>query len=960
MVLEAIFAKVVPAGLSKAVGWLSEGARQKINDARAARHLDADEPSLTELARTLERLQPDEAAAITAYIASPEVANLIYQIATKQLLRSHGDDAGSHEARIRSELKIGIHLALPGHEANDDLTDALLRVLTIGVQQNFELITPDDQAGISPQSRAAMVRSAADMTTTAGINLTVLSQLTDLTAIHKFELEYRTAVATLNSKMRLPHAGTSRQVPFEELFVQPTIDSVLFEHREFEEQSHDVSLADIMSITQRVIMLGDPGGGKTTSTSQLLYQIASGRAQQVVATVPFWITLRDYAPRFDSGVSIVEYLEEQCRTIYSISPPENAIEYMLLNGRAIVFFDGLDELLDTSDRQKIVAAVEGFATRYATASVVVTSRRIGYIEAALDDTMFVQLQLGPFTADQIETYAAKWFSLDDSIEPSRRETITQAFMTDSAFVRDLTSNPLMLSLMCGIYAFENYIPRNRPDVYERCSLLLFEKWDKQRGIGGEVSFDAHVQSAMRSIAFSLFSSRGSEKGLSRHQLIDHVKAYLLKKRFDNEEEAEQAATEFIDFCKGRAWVLTELGADAYGFTHGTFLEFFAASHIVRLHPNSDALMDILYDHLRKSEWDVVAQLALQILGKNVDDGADNFLDVLIDRALGEEDARVRTNLFGFAARALKFIVPRPPVLRKMVDSAVDAHCDERADYEGIHELPRSTAVGQLVSVSAENRPLVGKYLIDRILSRLEVDAGDERALALGWYLEAHGSRSAALSLGDSEYWNARSDEFHPDLEPYLEIQGHLHPWAASILVALGTLRAATMIVEQGPRSLFDLNVAGTLLVAPLAYHILNTRDDHALPDDVISEIYRTLMAQPRPWFDSSEEFDVMSYDVRFRARRGFAAAQIDAFAAANLCFLAVAELEVIHSEQRAKRESERADRRHPSPFPTLTRQEVLDRWQESVRAMEGLELPQECLDLVHRWSTGDIDFVERI
>ena len=89
----------------------------------------------------------------------------------------------------------------------------------------------------------------------------------------------------------------------------------------------------------------------------------------------------------------------------------------------------------------------------------------------------------------------------------------------------------MLSLMCGIYSSENYIPRNRPDVYEKCALLLFEKWDKQRGINSPLSFDAHVQAAMRSLALWLYPQQASQQGLPRDRLIAFMKAHLFIKCF---------------------------------------------------------------------------------------------------------------------------------------------------------------------------------------------------------------------------------------------------------------------------------------------------------------------------------------------------------------------------------------------------------------------------------------------
>jgi predicted NACHT family NTPase len=461
-------------------------------------------------------------------------------------------------------------------------------------------------------------------------------------------------VQGLHATMRLPHAGTTRQVPYDQLFVALKVSPP----REKDSQKVEpTSIENVLEHASHVVVLGNPGGGKSIQSDKLTFDIASGKINVFVNRAPFRVVLKDYASAVCGAdrTSLAEYLTSLCRSPYHIEPPESAIEYMLLNDRAVVILDGLDELLDTSLRREVVQAVEGFAHRYPTCPMVVTSRRIGYDEAPLNEYMFIKLELGEFDVVQVEEYVERWFALDDSLSPSRREQLGNAFMKDSAFVSDLRTNPLLLSLMCGIYASENYIPRNRPDVYEKCALLLFDRWDRQRGIVSPLPFDAHVQSAMRSLALYMFTKHSTEEGISRSRLIEYMRDYLREKRFDSDEAAENAATEFIEFCKGRAWVLTDVGSDTYGFTHRTFLEYFAASQLVRLNPDPGALLKSLIPHLRIESWDVVAQLALQILGRTVEDGADNFLQLLLDAA-SVDKAPAKLNLISFACRALEFIV----------------------------------------------------------------------------------------------------------------------------------------------------------------------------------------------------------------------------------------------------------------------------------------------------------------
>jgi predicted NACHT family NTPase len=100
------------------------------------------------------------------------------------------------------------------------------------------------------------------------------------------------------------------------------------------------------------------------------------------------VTLRDYAASDPPERSVAGHIEHTLETFYQCPAPPGLVDLLLLTGRAVVIFDGLDELLDTSRRADVTTRVERFCAEYPLAPVLVISRQVGYDQARLDDSHF--------------------------------------------------------------------------------------------------------------------------------------------------------------------------------------------------------------------------------------------------------------------------------------------------------------------------------------------------------------------------------------------------------------------------------------------------------------------------------------------------------------------------------------------------------------------------------------------
>ena len=170
-------------------------------------------------------------------------------------------------------------------------------------------------------------------------------------------------------------------------------------------------------------------------------------------------------------------------------------------------------------------------------------------------------------------------------------------------------------------------------------------------------------------------TRGQEEPtVTEPELLRETSAFLYDQGFEDGDEAFDAAQEFITFCRNRAWVFSDAGSTAdgqrlYAFTHRTFLEYFAAAHLAAVCDSPEGLARELAPRIARQEWEVVAELAVQIKSSNSDRGLQRIYAVL----LGDDSRSIqdRSNILQFLARCTRFIELPPRTARDLTRAALD-------------------------------------------------------------------------------------------------------------------------------------------------------------------------------------------------------------------------------------------------------------------------------------------------
>ncbi|AKB29043.1 hypothetical protein MSSIT_2324 [Methanosarcina siciliae T4/M] len=686
-----------------------------------------------------EELPEIDSKSICEFFTSPEVESIVLQIYAYQFSSSVFNESNSksiEEIREEFNLVLSLYFGID-KEKNSKLMSQIFMILIAGCEETLNKWTNEGKLSAHEAESKYRFKAICGILQTVNKNIELLSGKTkpNIHEIHKFVEKYRSIVGKRCERIRSASYNSKQRVPINDIYVCPDFiveGSTKVTNRPLRGETRlrfacgkeIINLNQLLSHVFRIVLLGDPGAGKTTFVQKISHELITRYSERIFSgtcVTPTIVVLRDFQVKnFEKGISILDFIAEEANSNYQIPVPKYTFEYLLLNGHMLLIFDGLDELLDIKYREKIVDEVESFCTLYPSVPVIVTSRKVGYEQAPLRDDMFKTIELAPFNVEKINEYVTKWFALDDDLTNEEKNSKSESFMRESQIASDIRSNSLMLSLMCSIYLEENYIPENRPKVYQKCSEMLFEKWDGHRGISSNTLIpNAKIKPLIAYLAHYIFtkeSIESSQEGVTEKELIEICSEYLFDTIYEDIDEAERAAEDFIDFCRGRAWVFTDIGTkngeNSYQFTHRTFLEYFTAYWIVRKYPIEE-ICEILLPKICKREWDTVAQLVFQIKYESAEDGDTLFKELIKKSRIVKNEERF--NLMDFASKCLKFIIPRPQITREIVTECFNMSVNSGLELIEVlknHKKELGNETYELSSIEYHPIDEIGEYVMN--------------------------------------------------------------------------------------------------------------------------------------------------------------------------------------------------------------------------------------------------------
>ncbi|MBE1875480.1 NACHT domain-containing protein [Myceligenerans pegani] len=480
---------------------------------------------------------------------------------------------------------------------------------------------------------------------------------------------YSTRLAEYTSIISIPSLDSERRVPISSIYVEPALS---VEDQRSAASARSADPQSLILSRSRSVILGNPGGGKSTLLRATINRMATKRASGDSGRVPFLIPLAAFSRRRGelADSSILGFLANHLTTLGLADFTKDVLRYLCATGQVVVFFDGLDEVLELADRSDIRDAIEIFAHTYEASTTVVTSRTIGYDEAPLP-SVYQRIRIREMDDSRIQKFVHRFF-LQGSGAGDDSEQLAQEFLHDSSAVRDLRTNPLMLGLLCLLYEAGRTIPKNLAELYSDCARLLFTQWDSRRGIRIDFAEASTAEDAISAIALRVFLD-GQEE-VSRDWLEGELVDFYRSEQDDNFGRAIRFAESVIDLWKGRKWLLVLAGVrdgrEYYKFSHRTFMEYFAAQRMAFNSVTADGLWGDIRGLVIARAGTVYCLLAVQLHSRHRRGSGDRLGELLIGE-LSNLDAQERWNLVAFISDALPLLKIQPETKKRLAYSVIE-------------------------------------------------------------------------------------------------------------------------------------------------------------------------------------------------------------------------------------------------------------------------------------------------
>ena len=352
----------------------------------------------------------------------------------------------------------------------------------------------------------------------------------------------------------------------------------------------EITLLEAFAVTEErscrgIVILGDPGSGKTTHLKRvLLFCIRQGPQYLGLpdGMVPVFLPLRELG---STGEGLDRFIQAQLDKPHLSTPADFGRE-MLDRGNLLILLDGLDEVADPGQRKQVSRWIENALKAYPDCRFVVTSRFAGYTPEARLDARFLDMHIRPLTKPQADAFIRSWYGLVErwrhgdpdqaaiAAEENADDLIRRLSAPEfrSARVFELTRNPLLLTNICLVHIERGNLPHTRIALYEVCTAILLQLWREAAGI--QVTLPARKSIRVLQKAAHWMHQEEQRTRATAEELAPVIAPTLKSVQWEG-----GSAADYLRTIRDESGILTGWDQEHYGFMHLGFQEYLTAREI---------------------------------------------------------------------------------------------------------------------------------------------------------------------------------------------------------------------------------------------------------------------------------------------------------------------------------------------------------------------------------------------
>ena len=429
---------------------------------------------------------------------------------------------------------------------------------------------------------------------------------------------------------------------------------------------------------QRLVLLGDPGSGKSTFVNfvalcmageilgrkdfhlELLRAPLPGEKKEhrlaakedaepqpwdQGVLLPVRVVLRDFAAR-----GLPEVGEEATAAHLwdfiavelgrgTLGKYEPELERELREEGGLVLLDGLDEVPEAERRRmQIRQAVEGFTAEFPRCRFLVTSRTYAYRSQKWRLREFSEAVLAPFSGSQVRLFVDRWYAhvarrrgQDESDAQGRAEKLKRAIFAGDR-LRPLAERPLLLTLMASLHAWRGgSLPDERVVLYADAVELLLDSWERQRVVTDRAGQPLLIQPSLTEWLkversgriLGLLNETAYRAHAGQPELAGT--ADIVEGLLALSPDPDLKPARLIEYLRDRAGLLVPRGVGIYALPHRTFQEYLAACHLTD-HDYPDEVARLVRQD--PARWREVTLLAGAKAGRGTSSAAWDLVDAL--------------------------------------------------------------------------------------------------------------------------------------------------------------------------------------------------------------------------------------------------------------------------------------------------------------------------------------------